>query len=757
MADETFAVESASSYSRRLIFSRDGSRLVLVDDRIRWLSAQSGAVIASVDEKFNRIESLALSADGLTLAVVGHDNMGSRFSVFCLDATANKVSPLAKFDGYGGTLLASALTPDGRRMAVGAKLSGSLFVYDPATARTIASHGSAHASPVSAMAFSSDGSRLATADAEGTIKIWADLEKLSAKSTALLTLKGHQGPISSVGFSSDGKRLVTTSSDQTARVWDLENAGASLRPLERAGYSFVARFSPDGQLIASADGRSVRLWDAATGRLVRALPNAEKGLVSSVAFSPTDSRLLAVGYGGATDISYVALLDIDAGTELARLPGATDLPEFRLDEHTGVPGALSFSPDGKYLVAGFGSKNMLMNGSFRTPLKVWEVAKGQLIRRLDGHTNYCVSLDFSRDGTLLASGSRDGTAKLWSTATWKAVRTLESADQNSLYSGRGMVEDVAFSPDGKTLALASREGTVQLWDVASGKLQEALKGHSSAVQAVVFSPDGRTLASCGSDQTVRLWNVETRRELMQLDPGGVALGRVQTLAFSSDGQRLLAAGSGSAVWSTTPIVWNDPDRAAEKLRLLLSSKSDFQSRVRMFSENLRLHEALAKLAATDKRVQAALAATQANWHASRKAWPEAVAAWDRLLALGKDEGGKMEGANAAADHSDSSFILHPSSFLRTPSLLRLATALLHQNRPAHAAMLLQGGAKRRTQDGLPAVANTVGAGFAYSVADDTVRVTELLRPESPKGEPGRMKPDDLVHPSSFILPKATPS
>ncbi len=83
-----------------------------------------------------------------------------------------------------------------------------------------------------------------------------------------------------------------------------------------------------------------------------------------MAFSPTDNRLLAVGYGGETNVSYVALWDIDAGTELARLPGATDLPGFQVIQNSGAVGALAFSPDGKYLVAGFGSKNMLTHSVF---------------------------------------------------------------------------------------------------------------------------------------------------------------------------------------------------------------------------------------------------------------------------------------------------------------------------------------------------------------------------------------------------------
>ena len=328
---ETCQIDSADDDFRRLIFSPDSARLVILDDKVRWLSAESGEVIAAVNQKLRSekmpsgsyTRSLALSADGLTLAVVGHGSHDSQFSIFRLDETAKKVTPLAKDAGFNGTLSGCALSPDGQRIAVGHSVGGGdLHVFDTTTGRPIAAHMSAHASSIRAITFSSDGAKLATADNEGTIKIWQDAQKLTAKSMALVTLKGHQGAITAVRFSIDGKRLVTTSVDKTARVWELENAGTAVRQLEGITYGsfvYVARFSSDGHWIAVADGNRVRLWDSATGRLVRELPAGNDGSIFSVAFSPTDNRLLAVGYGGQADGSHVALWDIDSGTELARL------------------------------------------------------------------------------------------------------------------------------------------------------------------------------------------------------------------------------------------------------------------------------------------------------------------------------------------------------------------------------------------------------------------------------------------------------
>jgi tetratricopeptide (TPR) repeat protein len=197
------------------------------------------------------------------------------------------------------------------------------------------------------------------------------------------------------------------------------------------------------------------------------------------------------------------------------------------------------------------------------------------------------------------------------------------------------------------------------------------------------------LASGSDDQTVRLWNVQTRRELMQLDSGGIELGEVSSLSFSPDGKQLLVGARGrTAFWSAAPLVSDAPGPTVGALRQLLEANLDFRGRIRRLSENRRLPETLAKLDTNDVRVRAALAATEANWHASRQQWAEAALAFDRL---------------AAADPTA------PDGWLRTPGLLRVATALLHQDRPHDAAALLRGATKCRALDGLPPAVEHVDA------------------------------------------------
>jgi WD40 repeat protein len=192
-----------------------------------------------------------------------------------------------------------------------------------------------------------------------------------------------------------------------------------------------------------------------------------------------------------------------------------------LSGHSNYVLSVAFSPDGK----------VLASGSYDKTIELWEVATGRKITSLTGHSNYVLSVAFSPDGRVLASGSFDKTIKLWEVATGREI--------NSLSGHSNVVFYVAFSPDGKVLASGSGDKTIKLWEVATGREINTLSGNSFSVYSVAFSPDGKVLASGSSDKTIKLWEVATGREINTLSGYSDT---VSSVAFSPDGQ-VLASGS----------------------------------------------------------------------------------------------------------------------------------------------------------------------------------------------------------------------
>jgi WD40 repeat protein len=197
---------------------------------------------------------------------------------------------------------------------------------------------------------------------------------------------------------------------------------------------------------------------------------------------------------------------------------------------------VDFSPDGR----------ILASGSDDGSVRLWNTSSHRQIGEpLNGHAGPVHGVTFSPDGQIVASAGSDKTILQWKSRTGQRIG-------EPLSGHTGIVWTVAFNPVGSTLASGGDDGTVRLWDSATGRQAgEPLLGHLGSVWSVAFSPDGRTLASAGWDRTVRLWDSATGRQI-----GSPLLGHtdaILSVAFSPDGQTLATASKDKTVrlWDST--------------------------------------------------------------------------------------------------------------------------------------------------------------------------------------------------------------
>jgi RNA polymerase sigma factor (sigma-70 family) len=454
---------------RGVAFSLDGETLATISDKGRMVvwEAATGKEISTWTPPQGRTPGpIGFSADGKILATVRNGVITPGEVMLWEAATAKRILTVTG-DWF-------ALSSNGKTLATWGKHDDPIWLWDVATGKKIHTLTGHLGHWIYSAAFSPDGKTLASGGDDGTIRRW---EVATGKEIAL---SGHQREVRAVTFSPDGKTLASGSADKTIRLWE-PDTGKEIRTLtgHLQGVNSVA-FSPDGKTLASGgederttlggDDKTIRLWEAATGKVSRILPGL-RGFVFSVGFSP-DGKTLASGNGDRT----IGLWEAATGKEIRTLKESY--------------GAVAFSPDGKTLASGG-------NRSLTTEVSLWAVATGQKIRTLDHKVVLAVA--FSPDGKVLASGSVDKTIHVVEVITGKEIRTLSGH--------QGAVSSVAFSPDGETLASASDDKTVRLWDVATGKEIRVFAGHRGPVRSVAYAPDGKTLASASVDTTVLVWDL----------------------------------------------------------------------------------------------------------------------------------------------------------------------------------------------------------------------------------------------------------
>ena len=409
-------------------------------------------------------------------------------------ATGRRLRPPLSVGDKGAGAL--ALSPDGRLLAA-ASYDGPIVVWDTKTGAPYGSPLAADTSPPNGIAFSPDGRTLVTSHLSSAV-VW----NLDGKQMIGEPVGGPTDLISDIAFSPDGKRFAAAEYDKPTVVYET----ATHRPLLRIhghGRSSAIAFEPNGRRIAVAtlDG-SMRFFDATTGAPAGPRIAPANAPIWQVAFSP-DGRLLAAavdpngeaGYQAQRRNGFVELLDTRSGHRVGRI-----------EPRAGTVMAVAFSRDG----------TLLATGSYGHRIDLWDVAtrarRGKSMKLVDDGPP---SVAFDPGGGLLASGGAIGPVRVW-----------RLADQRPAYpplaDRKGSVTGLAFDPTGTLLAGSSAFGGTQLWDRATGlEYGDELAGSArpaslmrdfSTLQFLglrnAFSPNGKVLAVSGFDTRPMLWSVD---------------------------------------------------------------------------------------------------------------------------------------------------------------------------------------------------------------------------------------------------------
>ena len=409
------------------------------------------------------------------------------------------------------------------------------------------------------MAFSSDGSSVVSASADGTARVLRTVDgELST------VLSGHAGGLNAAAFGGRDRWLATAANDATVRIWhaDTGRLRAVLRGHETRVLS-LAVWGDEEYVLTCDENGSMRAWDPQWSRASLTV-DAHRGSVRSLAFQQGGGQLVSVSEDHAAiqwdlvsgeereilrghespltavathlgETSYVAIGGESGGVELwsgplSGAPRVVGRPEWAVH-------ALAFSPDGSRLAVAWSNREV----------RVYATAGGEFLHGLEGHAGAITGLAWTPDGAHLVTGALDESVRLWEVDSTVELARFEE--------GLRWIKDVALDAQGRWLAAAGHDGYVRVYSLADRGLVALLGDGERPVDHVCFSSSGDRLAAAGGDGRVHLWHLPSGVKLLGLDatqegdePGALAE-LVTSLAFSPSDDRLVAGVSSGPPWA----------------------------------------------------------------------------------------------------------------------------------------------------------------------------------------------------------------
>lgn len=497
-------------------FSPDGKWLVSGsrDTSVRVWDMETGETVIRLEGREREFLSIDFTRQG-DMLVAGD---GSGF-VFCWRTDDWRL--LQGFDNGrqkkkdSESMLTLARAPD-RDWIAGAGRLNIIHLWEARGDRLAAVHQLAggHNERIQAVAFSPQGSALASADNQGVVQIW-DTRALGQRRTIL----GHVGRVWSLAWSPDGEMLAAAGADGSVKIWQasVRGDGASTYPLE-AQKTEAMVFSPSGdQLVVSCFDGSIHYFDVKTRALLEV--DHRHTRESRVADGNT-----AGNAGDPTQVVGVSAAGLIAsrdtwGTRVWKRDEQQDHLHLAAREDA-FPRPVDWSRDGRWLAT----------TTDATTTVIVDVGSKTILHRLDSKI-WPSDLTFSPDGRRLAVAA--DRLRVFDTATGDLVSELEEASESQ------------YSADGEILA-ARRESVMRIHDARTGRVLRSFVSGAESLR-IALSPDGKTLAGGVADPpSIIFWDVRTGQELMtvplQEPPGS----RLTCLSFSPQGDRLVAAGANAA-------------------------------------------------------------------------------------------------------------------------------------------------------------------------------------------------------------------